>query len=736
MGGISIFGLNSILRTNKLVDHTHLVLEAEADIIGSAIDMEAGMRGYLLAGKEDFLTPYKNGENDAYTKLGELKETVSDNAGQLARLNKAEKTLREWQTNVVEPIIALRRDIGDANTMNDIAHIVAEAKGKIFFDKFREQIALFSEREAALLIKRRQAFSEAKSIVDDLLKKNGLSSQVLKQLEIMDKNEKWVNHTHEVIASANAILASAVDMETGMRGYLLAGKEEFLDPYTDGRKNFDALISEMTKTVSDSPEQVKLLTEISKTIHSWADEIVEPIITLRRQIGDAKTMDDMADLIREGRGKAYFDAFRDSMGAFHTEERTLMESRKADNDSMVDFIYMLIIASVIISLILGIIVSIMVGNTIANPIITMTSAMRNLADGNTSFEIPGIGRKDEVGKMADTILIFKENKITADRLAEEQKIEEKEKEKERLRLKELIAKFETTMAGVLDNLNSADQIMSKAAGDVKNTSESTKVESQTVASSAVQASSNVQTVATAAEELSASITEISRQVAQSNSVSNNAVSEANKTSEQIKVLEENVSQISAVVSLINDIAEQTNLLALNATIEAARAGDAGKGFAVVASEVKNLASQTAKATEEISTQIAEVQSSTDGAVGAINSISGIIGTINEVSASISAAVEEQGAATSEIARNVEEAARGTESVSSSIQDVLHAAEESSTAAQTITEASNGLSQQTSKLRNEVSVFLNEVQNGGDDSSNTEPNDENLNFQSENNELIA
>ncbi|WP_299381223.1 methyl-accepting chemotaxis protein, partial [uncultured Kiloniella sp.] len=239
-----------------------------------------------------------------------------------------------------------------------------------------------------------------------------------------------------------------------------------------------------------------------------------------------------------------------------------------------------------------------------------------------------------------------------------------------------------------------------------------------------------------AEELSASITEISRQVAQSNSVSNNAVSEANKTSEQIKILEENVSQISAVVSLINDIAEQTNLLALNATIEAARAGDAGKGFAVVASEVKNLASQTAKATEEISTQIAEVQSSTDGAVGAINSISEIIGTINEVSASISAAVEEQGAATSEIARNVEEAARGTESVSSSIQDVLHAAEQSSTAAQTITEASNGLSQQTNELRNEVSAFLNEVQDGGDDSSNAYPNDENQNFQSENNELIA
>jgi len=307
--------------------------------------------------------------------------------------------------------------------------------------------------------------------------------------------------------------------------------------------------------------------------------------------------------------------------------------------------------------------------------------------------------------MADAVQVFKDNKIKADALSEQQRREEEEKEQERLRLHNLISAFEKTIVMVLDNLNAADRTMKQAALEVKNTSEITKTESEAVASSAVQASSNVETVAISAEELASSILEISRQVAHSNEVSNDAVNAANQTSGKIKVLEANVARIGEVVALINDIADQTNLLALNATIEAARAGDAGKGFAIVASEVKNLASQTAKATEEISFQISEVQTSTQGAVDAINSISAVIQTISEISSSISTAVEQQGAATSEIARNVEEASKGTQNVSASITDVLHAAEKSDGAANSIEQASQSLSTQTKELQSKVSTFL-------------------------------
>ncbi|MCW9045905.1 MAG: bacteriohemerythrin [Alphaproteobacteria bacterium] len=363
----------------------------------------------------------------------------------------------------------------------------------------------------------------------------------------------------------------------------------------------------------------------------------------------------------------------------------------------------------VIAVIAGLLAAFFIGTGISRPITSMTTVMGRLAEGQKDSEIPAQDHGDEVGLMAKAVQVFKESMIKADELSVKQKLEDAEKENESIRIQKLIQDFELTIVSVLDSLTEADRSMRKAATDVKATSESTKNESEAVASAASEASTNVETVASAAEELSSSISEISRQVLQSNSVSEQAVHEADKTSEQIRVLEENVSKIGEVVSLINDIADQTNLLALNATIEAARAGDAGKGFAVVASEVKNLATQTSSATDEISAQISEVQRSTQEAVQAINSISGVIGNISEISSSISAAVEEQGAATQEIARNVEQAASGTQSVSVSIADVLNAAEKSDVAADEISHSSSKLSEQTSNLQSRVASFLREVQ---------------------------
>ena len=221
----------------------------------------------------------------------------------------------------------------------------------------------------------------------------------------------------------------------------------------------------------------------------------------------------------------------------------------------------------------------------------------------------------------------------------------------------------------------------------------------------------MQTVAAAAEELASSIQEISRQVTDSTRIAGEAVSEVEQTSAKIQGLSDAALRIGEVVTLITDIAEQTNLLALNATIEAARAGEAGKGFAVVASEVKNLASQTARATQEISQQITGIQSATRDSVTAISSINRTIGRMNEITASVAAAVEEQGAATAEIARNVEQAASGTQDVSTNIQGVTAAAGETSLASRQIQDAARNLSAQSERLQAEVGRFLAEVRAG-------------------------
>lgn len=307
-----------------------------------------------------------------------------------------------------------------------------------------------------------------------------------------------------------------------------------------------------------------------------------------------------------------------------------------------------------------------------------------------------------------------EQRLAAESEAEHQKAEEQEKraqiEKERAdKISSLTEQFDSSVTRVLGTVSEAVENMGMTSQALNSTAESTSQHATSVSAAAEQASANVQTVAAAAEELSKSITEISSQVSQSATISSKAVEEATKTNHQVKGLAEAASKIGEVVELINDIASQTNLLALNATIEAARAGEAGKGFAVVASEVGNLASQTAKATEEISTQINGIQSATNESVDAIQDITSIIGEIHEIGSSISAAVEEQGAATQEIARNVEQAASGTKDVTVNIVDVSNGANETGQAADQMSVAVTTLRTESDQLRGEVETFLREIE---------------------------
>ncbi|WP_193367743.1 methyl-accepting chemotaxis protein [Pelagibius marinus] len=348
---------------------------------------------------------------------------------------------------------------------------------------------------------------------------------------------------------------------------------------------------------------------------------------------------------------------------------------------------------------------------VARPLAQVVSALNRLAAGDTTAEV-NVKSKDEIGQVAEAFVTFKEKTLELKRLEEERaKEEERQREEKRRQMLDLADSFESTVGGVVGTVSSAATELQASAQTMSSTAEQTNAQSVTVASASEEASANVQTVATASEELSASIAEISRQIAETNQVSQQAVEEADKASQSVNGLAEAAQKIGAVVNLIQDIAEQTNLLALNATIEAARAGEAGKGFAVVAGEVKSLANQTAKATQEIGQQVESMQSATGGTVSVIEGIVTVIKRISENAHGIAAAVEQQNAATGEISRNVQEAAGGTQAVASNIQGVRQAAEQAGTAASDVLQAAQELSQQSELLRGEVGNFIAGLRTG-------------------------
>lgn len=350
-----------------------------------------------------------------------------------------------------------------------------------------------------------------------------------------------------------------------------------------------------------------------------------------------------------------------------------------------------------------------IARSITVPIRWLSGAMRRLAEGDIAIDVPALGRRDEIGQMAATVQVFKENAERIQILQEENKSGEKRAEAEkRATLMRLADEFESAVGTIVTTVSSSSGQLEVSAGTLASTAEQSQELATLVASASEEASVNVQSVASATEELSASINEISRQVQQSARMASEAVGQARTTTESVGELSKAAARIGDVVELINTIAGQTNLLALNATIEAARAGESGRGFAVVASEVKALAQQTAKATSEISGQISGIQTATQSSVSAIMGISATIEKLSEVASTIAAAVEEQGAATREISGNVQQASRGTQQVSSNITDVQRGASETGHASSMVLAAAKSLSSESGHLRTEVDRFLSTV----------------------------
>jgi methyl-accepting chemotaxis protein len=371
-------------------------------------------------------------------------------------------------------------------------------------------------------------------------------------------------------------------------------------------------------------------------------------------------------------------------------------------------IWMLALATLVIALVSGGIAW-LIGRSISRPLGQLGARMRALADGELDGDIPGTERGDEVGAMAATVQIFKDNALRIRGLEKvEAETQQRAQAERRAAMENIASDFERSVKGIVSSVATAAKGMQTTAQSMTATASDASARAATVGAASDGASNNVGTVAAAAEELSSSVTEISRQVTRSSEIASKAVSDAERTNATVQVLSTGAEKIGEVVKLIHSIAAQTNLLALNATIEAARAGESGRGFAVVASEVKALANQTAKATEEISGQVAAMQSSTSDAVLSIGGITETIAQMSEITVSIATSIDQQGEATREIARNIQSVAAGSSEISAHIGGVTSAAEATGLAASDVLANARELDNQSDKLRTAVDEFLAKV----------------------------
>ncbi|MCZ4280147.1 methyl-accepting chemotaxis protein [Kiloniella laminariae] len=525
----------------------------------------------------------------------------------------------------------------------------------------------------------------------------------------VEKAAKQAAHAYETTVELRSVQVHLLNMTSLTRGIMVTADDYLVGIFKNTTEAFDKDIEKLIALFQDDPEGKALAQELKTTIVSLRDNVYEKQIAL---MADPATHEQAREMERKGEGWPFLEKVLKAVDEATERQRGILDEKTLAMDAAFSRQSLIIAISTGLAILASLALLLFLAKSIGGPIKLITSTMLRLAGRDMEVEIPHVTQKDEIGEMGRAVEVFRDNMVQADKMAVEQETQRARQIANAKRLEELTSGFDKNVASVLEAVESASQIMSNSATEMSDISNNTLSKSATVVSAANEASGNVQTVAAATEELLASIQEISNQATRSSEVASNASSIANDTQGTVQELVASAGRIGEVVKLITDIAEQTNLLALNATIEAARAGDAGKGFAVVANEVKGLASQTAKATDEISSQIGAVQAITEKAVTAMENISRIISEIEQTVGSIAAAVEEQTAATQEISRNVSQASTGTTQVTESMMEVNDACEQTGNKANTVIDAVSELTKQAGGLNNEVRVFLSEVRKIG------------------------
>jgi methyl-accepting chemotaxis protein len=507
------------------------------------------------------------------------------------------------------------------------------------------------------------------------------------------------------IAGAEHLMASTdAEQDAAEKDVTAAGAT-----FDEWAKKYEATLTGDAAAASDAADlagEKATLDKITGGFENY-EQLNEKFLALSRA-----SKDDEAGAMFRGEMKKIYDEVGTALDGLIDDNNGDADSVNDDNDATYASTWWTVagLVGALILLAVGLIIFAMAG--VVKPIQRVVLAMGDLAGGNKQAAIPYTDRHNELGSMAAAIQVFKDNMIEADRLRAEQEETKARAEAERRRaMLDMADKFEAGVGGVVSAVTTAATELQKTAQTLSATAEETSRQSGVVSAAAEEMTQNVQTVAAATEELAASIHEISGQVTESTRIVGDAVAQADETNAKVQLLSAAAQKIGEVVTLINSIAGQTNLLALNATIEAARAGDAGKGFAVVASEVKNLATQTAKATDDIAEQVRAIQDSTDSSAQAIQGITQTIGRVSEIATTIASAVEEQGAATQEISRNVQQAATGSTEVSSNIAGVTEASQQTSAGSTQVLSAASELARNGTLLQQQVSDFLRQIRAG-------------------------